>query len=165
MKTKIIVRKIDIGKDSPIWYYGQETIAEIEHLNRKILVKAPDSVRIIDNSGKNLKNLKAFKALQTLGLTNDSDLYAHNDKVFFDYFGEFDFVYINTINGAEESLSNDGNCSYSDAIKYAESTILKDKFWIDTDKPISKVTSVGVSENWIRYFVNEETFTPPQREK
>lgn len=164
MRTKYIVKKNDIGKNLAIWYYGQGVIAEIVHLNRKIVIKAPDSIRIIDDSGKRLQKSKAFNALKTLGLSNDIELYKHNENFFFDYFGNFDFAYINQLNGAEETLSNDEVTTYTDAIKYAQSIIKDDDFWIDTDKQINKVTTIGVNENWIRYVIHEETFVPPTRE-
>lgn len=165
MRTKYIVRKNDKGKDLAIWYYGKGVIAEVVHLNRRIVIKAPESIRIIDDSGKRLQKSKAFNALKTLGLSNDIELHKHNEKVFFDNFGDFDFVYINQLNDVEELLSNDEVSTYTDAIKHAQSIIKDDKFWIDTAKPIKKVTTIGVNENWLRYVVYEETFVPPAREK
>lgn len=165
MRTKYIVKKNDNGKNLAIWYYGQGIIAEIVHLNRKIVIKVSDTIRIIDDSGKSLQKSKAFNSLKTLGLSNDIELYNHNDKYFYDYFGEFDFVYVNLLNGAEETLSNDEVPTYTDAIKYAQSIIKDDKFWINTDKPIKKVTTIGANENWLKYVIYEETFVPPTRER
>jgi len=165
MRTKYIVRKIDKGKNLPIWYYGKGIIAEIVHLNRKIIIKPTDYIRITDESGKSCRGSKAIKVLESFGFSNDNELHEHNKKVYcFDFFGEFDFIYINLLNGAEESLSNDEVPTYTEAIKYAQSIIKKDKFWIDTTKPIKKVTTVGAPENWVRYVVLEETFIPPKRE-
>lgn len=165
MRTKYIIRKIDKEKELAIWYYGQGAIAEVVHLNRKIVIKASDDIRIIDDSNKRLQKSKAFNALKTLGLSNDIELYKHNEKVFFDYFGNFDFVYINLQNGAEESLCNDEVPTYTDAIKHAQLIIKDDKFWIDTAKPIKKVTTIGANENWIRYIVMEEVFVQPTKGK
>lgn len=163
MRTKLYCKKNDNGKNLAIWYYGQGVIAEIVHLNRKIVIKASDAIRIIDDSGKRLQKTKAFNTLKTLGISNDIELYKHNEKVLFDYFGDFDFVYINQLNGAEELLSNDEVSTYTEAIKYAQSIIKDDKFWIDTDKQINKVTTIGVNENWLRYVIYEESFVPPTR--
>lgn len=165
MRTKYIIRKIEKGKELPIWYYGQGVIAEIVHLNRKIAIKASDAIRIIDDSGKRLQKSKAFNALKTMGLSNDIELYNHNDKYFYDYFGNFDFVYINLLNGAEETLSNDEVSTYTEAIKYAQTIIKDNKFWIDTDKQINKVTTIGANENWIKYVVMKETFVQPTKNK
>lgn len=163
MRTKLYCKKNDNGKNLAIWYYGQGVIAEIVHLNRKIVIKASDAIRIIDDSGKRLQKTKAFNTLKTLGIPNDIELYKHNEKVLFDYFGDFDFVYINQLNGAEELSSNDEVSTYTEAIKYAQSIIKDDKFWIDTDKQINKVTTIGVNENWLRYVIYEESFVPPTR--
>ena len=165
MRTKYIVKKNSNGKNLAIWYYGQGVIAEIVHLNRKIVIKASDAIRIIDDSGKRLQKSKAFNALKTLGLSNDIELYRHNEKVLFDYFGDFDFVYINQLNGAEELLSNDEVSTYTEGIKYAQSIIKDDKFWINSDKQINKVTTIGVNENWLRYVIYEKSFVPPTRER
>lgn len=163
MRTKYIVRKIDAGKDLPIWYYGKRVIVEIVHLNRKIIIKPTDYIRITDESGKSRRGTKAIKVLESFGFSNDNDLYEHNKTVFHNFFGEFDFTYINLLNGEEESLGNDEVPTYTEAIKYAQATIKKDKFWIDTAKPIKKVTTVGVNENWLRYVVMEETFVQPTK--
>ena len=165
MRTKYIVKKIDEGKKLAIWYYGQGAIAEIIHLNRKIVIKVSDYIRIVDESGKCLQKSKAFNALKTLVFSNDTDLYNHNDKYFHDYFGNFDFVYVNLLNGAEEILGNDEVPTYTEAIKYAHSIIKDNKFWIDTDKQINKVTTIGANENWLKYVIYEETFVPPTRER
>lgn len=164
MKTRFFVKKLDKDKELAIWYYGRGIIAEIEHLNRKILIKTTDSIYIIDETGKRLRKLNAYKTLEKLGLLNDSDLYKHNNKVFYDFFGEFDFVYINMQNGAEEELGNDEMFSYTKAVKYAQSTIKRDKFWIDTEKPVKRVTTIGVNEKWLKY-VNGEPFVPPRRKR
>lgn len=163
MRTKYIVRKIDNGKNLPIWYYGKGNLVEIVHFNRKIIIKPTDYIRIVDEFGKRRQGLKAIKVVESLGLSNDNDLYEHNDKVHFDFFGEFDFIYINLQNRAEESLFNDEVPTYTEAIKYAQSIIKKDSFWIDTAKPISKVTTIGANSNWVKYVIMEETFVPPKR--
>ncbi|MBR2369300.1 MAG: hypothetical protein IKA83_04000 [Paludibacteraceae bacterium] len=164
MRTKYIVRKVSKEKELAIWYYGKGVIAEVVHLNRKIVIKSPDCIRIIDNNGKRLRNSKAFRTLELFKLSSDSELYKRNmDKFFYEYFGEFDFVYINLLNGAEELLSNDEVLTYTKAIKYAQSTIKNDKFWINTNKQIKKVTTIDVNMNWLSYVIYEETFVPLKR--
>lgn len=163
MRTKYIFRKIDKGKELPIWYYGKGIIAEIVHLNRKIVIKPTDYIRITDEAGKCRRKSKAIKVLELFSFSNDDELYEHNKKVYHDFFGEFDFVYINLLNGAEESLSNDEVPTYAEAIKYAQSVIKEEKFWVDTAKPIKKVTTIGATENWVKYVVMEDTFVQPMK--
>ena len=55
-------------------------------------------------------------------------------------------------------MSNDERYYYTDSIEFAKSKILDVNFWIDTAKPIKKVTTINTNENWLRFFIKQENF-------
>lgn len=158
MKVDYFVKQ-EKCKNLAIWYYGKGRIAEITYLNRKITIVSPDTIFLKSNDGKSIKNKSALNYLYSEDFTSDEQLYNHNNSNFgLDFFGEFDFIYENIQNGSTELMSNDERYYYTDSIEFAKSKILDDNFWIDTAKPIKKVTRINTNENWLRFFIKEENF-------
>lgn len=162
MKVDYFVKQ-EKCKNLAIWYYGKGRIAEITYLNRKITIVSPDTIFLKSNDGKSIKNKFALNYLHSEDFTSDEQLYNHNNSNFgLDFFGEFDFIYENIQNGSTELMSNDERYYYTDSIEFAKSKILDDNFWIDTAKPIKKVTTINTNENWLRFFIKEEKFFHPK---
>lgn len=161
MKIKYIVEQISEEKKLPLWYFRAKTICEITYKNRKISIIAPDKICLQTCDGIFLRNTEAINYIQSQKISNDEQLF--NFLYLYDNIGKFDFIYENIQNNATEKLNNDECFTYSDALEFAKEKILNDKFWINTSKTIKKVTTIGVSENWLKYVVYEEKFVLPKR--
>ncbi len=157
MKTNILVKKIGNNKQNSFWYCGQDIIAEVVYLSRKIIVIIDGTTKICEG-GKLITNNKALRKAIEMDLCDNT-----LERLTIKCSNYFDFIYQNTLTDKSEKLSNDECYTYQDALTYAKKVIKNDKLWIDGTIFPSRVTTVGIPENMLRYQIKGEKFIPPKR--